>query len=103
MGLPGLMPSSNGASTMSLTAPIANWRQVIDSPEHEGDEGPSPGDERDQGDDGAVEQRRERVDEPGGGDQREPGRSVGGPGASTAGAAGAGSGGGIPRARRRQT
>ena len=56
--------ASTGASTRSLSAPIANWRSVIDSPEARRRVRACPArDERDQRDDDPVEDRRERVDQ----------------------------------------
>ena len=64
IGFGGTRPASAGASTMSLSAPIANWSIVIDSPSRDDDAEASPGDQRDGDDDETVEDRRERVDEP---------------------------------------
>ena len=67
IGLPGLWPASRGASTRSLTVPMANWSRVIDRPRTIGHRWRPARDHRDERDDDAVEDRRERVDQPGGG------------------------------------
>ena len=76
---------------------MANWSSVIDSAEDEGAPESPAGDERDERDDRAVEQRRERVDERG--------RPVSGTTvrARTQGRGGRGAGGARQEPGRRQT